>query len=79
MFKPGLDENKNDCLSETELKNLKNYFQVKLLEHGIHKPFTDRSTFKILKTGPLLLFYILLITEMYRKMTFQFHNFQLNI
>ena len=37
QLQTGLDENENDCLSETELKKLKIYFQVKRQQHGSHK------------------------------------------
>ena len=33
----GSDEIENDCLSQTELKKLKIYFQVKRQQHGSHK------------------------------------------
>ena len=39
----GSDENENDCLSQTELKKLKIYFQVKRQQHGPHEPVASWS------------------------------------
>ena len=76
----GSDEIENDCLSQTELKKLKIYFQVKRQQHGSHELVASWSiVISVTEKRDGCFYFIFLVSEIYRKMTFQFHNFQLNI